>query len=141
MTITGRGIVAAVAITMVVAAIGVGAYLVGPPAEQRVRRLDARRVDDLEFLRTQIQRFAAERKRLPASLQEVPGIPDSSLHDPVTGQPYTYRVTGPDTYELCANFDRPSDPDQLRYGQSIGKHGAGHICFPQVEASLRQPNK
>jgi hypothetical protein len=138
-TITARGLVAAVAITLVVAAIGVGAYLVGPPAEQRLRRLDERRVDDLEFIQTQVQRFARERKRLPGSLQEVSTIPDSYLRDPVTGQPYTFRVTGPDTYELCADFDRPSDPDQLRYGQNIGKHGAGHICFPQVEASLRQP--
>lgn len=141
MSLTVRAVVAGVAIVLVVATIGVGVYVVGPPAEQRLQRLDERRVEDLEFLRAQIQTFTALRKRLPASLQEVPAIPDSYLRDPATRRAYGYRVTGPDTYELCGDFDRPSDPDRLQFAQNIGKHGAGHICFPQVDASLRQPNK
>jgi hypothetical protein len=139
--LTLRGVVAGVAITLAAAAIGVGVYLVGPPSEQRVRRLDERRVEDLEFLRMQVQTFAVQRKRLPATLQDIPAISDSSLHDPVTARPYGYRVTGPDSYELCGDFDRPSDPDRLQFAQNIGKHGAGHTCFTQVDASLRQPNK
>ena len=141
MSVTVRGVVAGAAIAVVVAAIGVGVYLVGPPAEQRVRRLDERRSGDLEFLRMQVENFAVLRKRLPASLQEVPAIPDSYLRDPVTARPYEYRVRGAESFELCADFDRPSDPDQPQFAQNIGKHGAGHACFPQVAASLRQPNK
>jgi hypothetical protein len=141
MSVTARGVVAGVATALVVAAIGAGVYVVGPPAEQRLRRIDERRVDDLEFLRRQVETFANLRKRLPGTLQEVPTIPDSYLRDPATGQPYGYRVTGTDSFELCADFDRPSDPDRLYFAQNIGKHGAGHVCFPQTEASLRQSNK
>ncbi|HEV8233308.1 MAG TPA: hypothetical protein VGP84_01880 [Gemmatimonadaceae bacterium] len=141
MSVTVRGAAAGIAITLVAAAIGVGVYLVGPPAEQRVRRLDERRVEGLAYLREQVRAFSGVQKRLPASLQEMPYLPSASTHDPVTNQPYGYRVTGQDTFELCADFDRPNDPDRLLFVDNELKHGVGHTCFPEVATPLRQPSK
>jgi len=139
--VTVRGVVAGAAIVLVAAAIGVGVYLVGPPAEQRLRRLDDRRVEDLGQLREQVRTFADREKRLPGSLQEIAFLPDASARDPVTNQPYGYRVTGHDTFELCADFDRPSDPDRLPFVNNEFRHGVGHTCFPEVATPLRQLNK
>jgi hypothetical protein len=34
------------------------------------------------------------------------------------------------TYELCAVFDRPWEPDAPSGEDSIWTHGAGRACFP-----------
>jgi len=133
--VTVRGIVAVVAIALVAAAIGVGAYLVGPPAEERARRLDDQRLADLVAIRAQAQSFFRQTRRLPGSLQEMSSLPNSATHDPVTNRPYGYRVTGEETFELCAEFDRPSDPDRLT--DSAFSHGAGHACFPGTVRTAR----
>jgi hypothetical protein len=141
MTITIRGVVGSVAIVLVIAAIGVGVYLGGPPAEQRLLRLDEKRTEGLRYVRDQVRGFSGVHRRLPASLQELPGLPSLYTHDPVTNYPYGYRVTGPDTFELCADFDRPSDPERLQFGNNELTHGVGHTCFPEVAAPWRQPTK
>jgi hypothetical protein len=138
---SARGILGGVAVAAVVGAIGVGLYIVGRPADQRIRRIDEHRTQDLTYLRDGVARYAEAHKRLPESLQEVTGFPDASRRDPVTGQPYGYRVTGDATYDVCADFERATDPDQAQFADNTWKHGAGHTCFPQVAATLRQPKK
>ena len=141
MSVTVRGIVAGTAISLVVAAIGVGVYLIGPPAEEHVRRLDERRIQDLTRISEQIRAFAELNKRLPDSLQQVRALSDESLRDPVTGRPYGFRVTGPDTFEICADFDRTSDTERLQFADNAWKHGPGHARFQQVATPLRQLKK
>jgi hypothetical protein len=131
MTFTVRGAVAVGAIALVVAAIGVGVWVVGPPAEQRVRRLDERRVEDLAYLREQVRSYFGVNKRLPASVEEMK-LPADATRDPVTGQPYGYRTTTADAFELCADFSRPSEPERFRFANNGFNHGAGHTCFPEV---------
>jgi hypothetical protein len=48
-----------------------------------------------------------------------------SLKDPETGQPYTYRVTGKTTYELCATFSLERKSEQ----NVFWNHPAGEHCF------------
>jgi len=137
-SVTVRGVVAGVAVALVVAAVGVGVYVVGSPAEERVRRLDDRRSQDLGNIAQQVRMFAEQNKRLPDSLQQVPALQDESSRDPVTGRPYGYRITGTDTFEICADFDRASDPERFHFTDNTWTHGAGHTCFPQVATALRQ---
>lgn len=131
MTFTVRGAVAVAAIALVVAAIGVGVWVVGPPAEQRVRRLDEQRVEDLASLREQVRSYFGVHKRLPASVEEMK-LPGDATRDPVTGQPYGYRTTAADAFELCADFARPNEPERFRFANNGFNHGAGHTCFPEV---------
>lgn len=131
MRITARGVVAAAAVALVVGAIGVGVYVIGPPAEQRLRRLDEQRVQDLTVLREQVRTYFGVNKRLPASVGELK-LPDDATRDPVTGQPYGYRSTGGNAFELCADFDRPNEPERFRFANNGFNHGAGHTCFPEV---------
>lgn len=138
---SARGILGGVAVAAVVCAIGAGLYLVGRPSDQRIRRLDERRADDMQYLRDGVLRYVEQNKRFPASLQEITGMPDAARHDPVTGQPYGYRITGDDTFELCADFERATDPEQARFADNTWKHGAGHTCFPQVSATLKQQRR
>jgi hypothetical protein len=138
MSVSARGVVAGAAIAIVVCAIAAGLYVVGRPADERVRRLDQGRTQDLAVVRDAVLRYVDQYKRLPASLQDLTGLPDAYRLDPVTGRPYEYRATGAATYELCADFDRPVDPQRAQFEDNTWKHGAGRTCFPQVAATLKQ---
>lgn len=46
--------------------------------------------------------------------------------DPVTREPYEYRITGPRRFEVCATFDRPSRPE---LAGDFWFHEAGRRCF------------
>jgi hypothetical protein len=137
-SVSARTVLGAIGIVLVIAVIGGGLYLVGNPADERTRRIDERRVQDLTMLRDAVLRYAGLQKRLPASLQDVRDLPDAARNDPVTGRPYAYRVTGDATYELCADFERPSQDDMTRFADYTWKHGAGRVCFPQAAAVLQK---
>ncbi len=117
-----------VSIAAVVAAIAAGLVITGSPAEQRLRRLDEQRVNELVQLAGMAQRRFDSEQRLPAAADElVDGRFMTRLPtDPTTGQPYEYRVTGPRQYEVCATFDRPS---RAELAGDFWAHEAGHRCF------------
>ena len=117
-----------VSIAAVAAAIAAGLMITGSPAEQRLRRLDEQRVNELTQLANMAQRRFDREARLPAAAEDlVDGRFMTRLPtDPTTGEPYEYRVTGPRQYEVCATFDRPSR-DELAY--DFWFHEAGHRCF------------
>lgn len=119
-----RALVFIVAI-VVLGALGAGFYLIGPPAEERMRRLDVRRRMDLERLRLATDLYWTRHNRLPATLDELAAEAGTHIYsrDPQTGQPYGYAVKG-GTYELCAEFARASES-----GSDFWSHGAGRQCF------------
>jgi hypothetical protein len=120
---------------VVVGARGVGFYLVGPPAEARAQRLDARRETDLQALRLAVDLYWTRNGRLPESLDGVAREPGANIEtrDPETAEPYGYAAKAADGYELCATFARRSD------GRSdFWSHGAGRQCF-QVTAKPIRP--
>jgi type II secretory pathway pseudopilin PulG len=129
----GRSTFAALAALIVVAIAIVAAFRVmGSPAEQRLRRLDERRVEDLNRLSDAIQLYDSRHQRLPASLEEIERDQgtDAARRDPVTQQPYEYRVDGPKAYSLCAHFDRESLREVGFY--ATWPHGAGRQCFARA---------
>lgn len=115
-------------IVAVAAAVVAGLLVAGSPAEQRLRRLDERRVNDLRFLASAADRYFEREEKLPAELDElVDGLFFTRVPtDPATRQPYEYRIVGPRQYELCAAFDRPSRPE---LADDFWAHDAGLRCF------------
>ena len=106
-----KKIVVVVAVLLVLGALGGGFYLIGPPAEERTRRLDERRRMDLQRLQLATDLYWSRNNRLPATLDELAAEAGTNIYsrDPQTGQPYSYAVKGGDAYELCAEFARESE--------------------------------
>jgi hypothetical protein len=120
-------IAAAISTTVVIVALIAGLYLSGSPSEQRLLRLDERRVDDLKQIAITVERFWEEQGELPADL---PTLVDGRrlnqlLVDPETGHDYDYAHTT-DTFRLCAVFNRPSEEAET---MQFWQHPAGQHCF------------
>ena len=115
---------------LAVAAIAVfaGLYLSGSPAEQRLLRLDERRVQDLRGLAVAIDAYHIGNGTLPLRLDDVMearrlrNIPV----DPVTGDRYQYELVDENQYRLCAVFSRPSEESRR---PDFWQHEAGSWCF------------
>ena len=129
-------IVASVVTAIVMAAVIGGIILLDSPAQERLRRLDERRVDDLRELAYALDLYWTREGSLPPTLEELSSAPGVfvELFDPETGQLYEYRVLGDKAYELCAEFARDTATDE-RDGlyKSLWSHGPGRQCF-QLEA-------
>lgn len=131
-------------ILVVTAAVVAGFFIVGSPAEQRLRRFDDRRVSDLQIIQSEITAYWQSKQKLPAKLVDL----NDSLRgfavpaDPRTGADYEYEVRGPETFVLCGTFDRPSrggssktverapvsSPGGYRELQ-YWEHSQGRVCF------------
>jgi uncharacterized protein DUF5671 len=130
------------------AAAGVVAVLVfglvagGSPRRERVRRLDAQRLEDLQAISRQVTIWAHDRRRLPESLEALaadPAAPPLHLRDPVTRNAYEYRSIDSLHYELCAAFeaaDSLTSAMGLNESSSFWKHGAGRVCYMMEAPSL-----
>lgn len=129
-----RNAVVIVVVLVVLGAIGGGFYLIGPPAEQRARALDARREMDLQRLRLAADLYWTRNKRLPFSLDELATEAGTHIYarDPQTNEPYTYVVKGPDAYELCAEFARASEERG-----DFWSHRAGRQCYSIAAKDIR----
>jgi hypothetical protein len=128
-----RKSVGVIVVLVVGAAVGGGFYLIGPPAEQRARTLDARREMDLQRLRIATDLYWTRNKRLPVSLDELAIEAGTNIYarDPETGASYTYVVKAPEAYELCADFTRASARSDF------WSHGAGRQCYSITVRELR----
>ena len=111
----------------VTAAVVAGLSIVGSPSEQRLIRLDERRVMDLRMFAGAVNRYRGQRQELPTRVEDViDGQITTRLPlDPDSQQPYDYRVIDAGRYELCATFSRRSrEPSN-----DFWFHEAGRRCF------------
>jgi hypothetical protein len=132
---SARTLFAGLAILAVVLTVAGGLYMLGSPANERRRRFDERRVSDLQGLQLATNLYRTRHQRLPVSLDELnkeSGMAISA-RDPVTGQPYDYRVIDERAYELCAVFDRQSQEP----GNAFWSHGSGTQCFQLTAREIR----
>ena len=105
-----------------------GIMIIGSPSEERTRRIDSRRVNDLQRISRSIGVYHTRHREVPASLEELarePGLANVA-RDPVTDRPYGYRRFNANSYQLCGTFDRET-ADNL--AQDFWAHGAGEQCF------------
>jgi hypothetical protein len=153
-----RRLIGAGVVVAALAAIAGGLWLVGSPGAARRMRLDERRVTDLQSIATNVDVYWARQRVLPETLEVMwatsAGRPTPV--DPVSAQPYEYRVLGANEYELCATFDAESQPGRHddsppfgadvrpdRYGDSpaFWRHGAGRQCYPLTPKPLREGDR
>lgn len=137
---------ALVAITIVA-----GFFIVGTPQQARLYRLDARKVNDLQNIQSQVVSYWQAKRALPASLADL----NSALNgfsvptDPQSGDAYDYRATGMLAFELCAEFNaqmqsNTSTAEMTRAeapypmgvkgspAQESWQHGVGKACFERT---------
>jgi hypothetical protein len=92
------------AAVLILASIITGFFFIESPAQRRLRSEDQTRINNLQNIDYSIISFAASNDdTLPTDLTQIQTVDGMTL-DPVTKEPFTYRVTGEKTYELCATF-------------------------------------
>jgi hypothetical protein len=124
---SGRALILGM-IVLVLGAVGAGFYVLGSPGEQRLLRLDERRVEDLNGIRAGVNAHWRTNQRLPESLDDA--RQGTALYrDPVSSDPYEYRVLDERSYELCATFDREFTPEEPALAVRLWPHPAGRHCF------------
>lgn len=130
----GRRAFGGLAVAAVAAVVITGLIVIGSPAEQRVRRLDERRVQDLAQIKGAVDAYWTTRGGLPESIAQLTEAQGPYLRaherDPDSGAPYEYRVLDAAVYELCAEFQRAFDDDNPYMRE--WSHPAGRRCFRLV---------
>jgi hypothetical protein len=140
----GRALVIATGIAIALAI--TGAIIVsGAPGQQRLQRLDERRLVDLSQLAMAVRRHAFHHGGMPADLATAttaPGL-DIVVADPVTGAPYVYERLDDARFRLCATFatDTADLPGHTRpSGGDDWAHPAGFHCFDlKADPKLSNP--
>jgi len=136
-----RSIFGAAIVIAVCLAVAVGLVMSGPPSEVRARRLDERRMQDLESLSRLVDVYWAREHRLPASHDDLARVMGQAadLRDPTTNVPYEFRTIDARRYQLCAQFDRSSDPTSLPLTHVFWSHRAGGQCFELEPREVDKP--
>ena len=121
-------VAALAAITTFITAVGIGLYLAGSPAEQRLMDFDQQRLMHLAQIRNSVDTYWRTHRALPSRIDEdVIGIALSRVpRDPETDVGYDYEVTGDDAYSLCAVFNRVS-PESMT--GEFWAHDSGRYCY------------
>lgn len=122
----GAALLALATLVMAVA-VGAGLWLTGSPSEQRARRMDERRIQDLQTIASAIELYWERNARLPAALVDLDSLGGVvRKEDPETRGAYAFRPQAGSSFELCATFARTSE-DILR--DAVWTHQAGEQCF------------
>ena len=118
-------------VAAVAAAVVAGLFVLGSPSEERARRIDRRRVADLEAIAAATDLYWTRHARLPGSLAELnaePGV-NVSTGDPAGAESYGYQPLDSVRYEVCANFERETEATSPDPARNLWAHGAGRQCF------------
>ncbi len=124
-------LVAAVVALVIVA----GLVASGSPRRERLRQLDAQRIEDLQRISRKVTAWSFDHQRLPQSLEELRADPEAvgmRFHDPVTRSLYEYRVQDSLSYELCATFvtaDSLAPSGDPAEASHFWKHAPERTCF------------
>ena len=139
MKLSQRSIVLGAAGTAVVAAVVFGLVLLGPPAQERERRIDDRRVTDLHGIAAATNLYRTRHGRLPASLDDLAAEPGLriSTRDPTSSEMYGYRALDDGHYEVCATFaadsGAPTRSSSIVQRSCQGCHGPGLPAATRID--------
>jgi len=139
-----------VIIAVAVAIVG-GFFVAGSPFKQREVRFDSQRVGHLQTIQWQIVNHWQQKGVLPKTLDDLTDTISGfkAPVDPKSQIVYDYKVTGSQSFELCAIFTRSSKDSYLRgtepmpaqYGiDDNWEHGVGQQCFARtIDPDLYPP--
>jgi len=122
-----------------------GFFIVGSPANERARKFDEQRINDLQTIQWQILNYWQTKNKLPqdlANLQDdISGFSIPRDSDSNATSSYLYSVKGVETFSLCAvfstsnmddpNFEGPSPIGYRSWGDNW-KHNVGQTCFERT---------
>lgn len=146
-----------VVILIVLIAIIAGFFIAGSPKEERARKFDEQRVSNLQFIQGEIINYWLRKAALPQKLDElrddIRGV--SIPQDPENGTAYAYEMLGPESFKLCAVFNRPSLGKEFTAPQPARpyyypepafsenwSHDSGSTCFDRkIDKDLYKPEK
>lgn len=145
LTGTRRNIWRVAATILVIGSIASGFYVLGTPSSQRMLRYDSQKASDLQSIQWQIVNYWQQKGTLPTDIAQLQD-PISGFTvpmDPQTKGSYEYKKTGYLSFDLCADFNKPSQTisgsvTRVAYPEPIGKpgdnweHEAGHKCFSRT---------
>jgi hypothetical protein len=135
-----RGLIAVPAGVAIALTAALGLWMSGTPGAARSEALDERRTRELQEISNAVNAHAFRFKELPATLEVMrasdPGTRAPDLRDPISGEPYGYRVIDATRYELCATFERAvkESPAARAYGD--WRHPAGPHCYTLVVPAI-----
>lgn len=155
-----RNMVRIVVAVLAAATIIAGFFIVGTPAQARLARFDAQKVNDLQNIQSQVISYYQAKQKLPVAITDL----NNSLNygpvpvDPETLAPYVYQATGTLSFKLCAVFNATSRGNQSpletqavaptqvgvksEIRQDNWQHGAGQVCFDRtIDPSFYPPLK
>ena len=134
-----------IVIVLVAIAIIAGFFVVGSPNQERLRKFDERRVQDLKSIQYQIINYWTSKSMLTSQLHD---LEDSisgfkAPHDSVSGAEYIYNVKNAATleFELCANFETSNLNSRDVYESLENwQHDMGMQCFARkIDPQLYPP--
>ena len=126
-----------IVIGVVGAAVVAGFFIIGSPANERLRKYDERRISDLQNISYAVNLYWQNSNNLPENLELLLNnnfYYINSLNDPASKELYEYRILEERKYELCANFETDSSLSQDRsipkpVSQEKWDYVAGRNCF------------
>ena len=141
-TSSGSVLFGASVITVIVA-VGVGLFILGSPAEERARRVDDRRVEDLQGIVAATDLYWTRHARLPVSLDELTSEPGVRIKtsDPANLEIYGYKALDSTHYEVCANFEQVSGETSSNSEMNLWAHNSGPQCFQFEAEEIVRNNK
>ncbi len=144
--------------SIILIAVIAGFFVAGSPAEERARKFDDQKVQNLQFIQSEIVNRFVQKGALPKTLDElndsIRGV--SVPKDPETGAVYIYEIKDKENFKLCAKFNLPSLDQALApqakpiapypmatyYGEENWTHSAGEACFDRkIDKELYKPVK
>jgi hypothetical protein len=142
-------VILGIVVTVVIAAVVWGLYVIGSPEKARMRRFDDLRLQHMQQLQSEILSYWQAKEKLPATLSELKddlrGVTVPA--DPETDAAYEYQKKGDEAFSLCADFALSSEERRLYdkemsypmygpYGPYVREqnweHGSGRHCFDRT---------
>ena len=148
---------------LILLTIATGFLIMGSPNQVRLYRFDDQKVNNLQGIQYQVLNYWQQKSKLPATIADL-NDPLSGFTLPVDpqGGTYTYSITGPMSFKLCATFNAatqpnsasspgrpvPMMPTKAPYGPEGGgtdinalpwTHGVGEQCFTRTIDPERYP--
>ncbi|TSC95530.1 MAG: hypothetical protein Athens101410_484 [Parcubacteria group bacterium Athens1014_10] len=93
-------------------------FMAESPAEARRKAYDQTVVSNLQEIKYSLDNYYQEYNSLPVSLNDLKSYRQYiKITDPKTGKAYEYRITGGNSYELCADFQTSNKEQRNNYYQ------------------------
>lgn len=127
-----------------------GFIFIGSPAKARLALEDQQRVNDLQYIQSEVVSYWDRKGALPATLNDLNDPLNNVLVpvDPETIIQYEYNVKSSLSFEICADFKTISNEEfsqaqtkDMYPNEEYFKHTEGRNCFERtIDPELRKPN-